>query len=235
MYTLVVITQIIINFFEIIAAIAGIIYLTKYREDNLSRYFVIFLWFTVFVEIVFAWLPVCVYFLDSFSGLKNTIFAKNVWVYNIYDVISYSFYSFFFISLIDNTKVKGIAKLFLILYIGIGIFNLVFPDFFFDADSYPNVIIGTLMLLVIIFYYYFQLLQSDLILNFYKSLPFYVSIGLLVFNLILNPIAIYESYHNKSNPEFVEIYRYILTVTNIFMYTCYTIGFIVCSRKNKSY
>ncbi len=236
MYTIVVITQIIINIFEILAASAGTIYITKYRDKSYIRYFVIFLWLTVFIEIVFGWLPSCIHFFDSFSGLKNTMFANNNWAYSIYDVISYSFYSFFFWSLIENVRFKAISKFVIVSYIIVAILNLAFNEFSFDTNSYPNVIIGTLILLLVIFYYYYQLLQSDLILNFYKSFPFYVSVGLLTFHLILNPIAIYQSYYNSnSNPDFVEVYRYILTATNIFMYTCFTIGFLVCLKKNKSY
>jgi len=154
MYKLVVITQIIINLFEIIAAVVGTIFLIKYRANYLFRYFVIFLWFTVFIEIVFGWLPTCIHYLDFFSGLKNTIFVKNTWIYNVYDIISYSFYCFFFISLFDNIKLKKMSKYLIMIYIIGSILNLFFPEFSFENNSYANFIIGTLILILVISYYY---------------------------------------------------------------------------------
>lgn len=235
MNKLVVITQIIINVFEVLAAIVGTIYITKYRTNYLYRYFVYFLWVTVFVEIVFGWLPSLISFFEAFSTLKNTMFVESDWVYSVYEIVSYVFYSFFFVSHIESSTYRKIGNLLLVFYSVFRFSNLIFSEISFGANSYTNMTIGTLMLLIIIFYYYYQLLQSDLILNFYKSFPFYVSVGLLVFYLVLNPIVIYESFYNKKNPEFIEVYRYILTIVNIFMYTCFTIGFMICFRKNKSY
>ncbi|AXT55852.1 hypothetical protein D1815_08845 [Aquimarina sp. AD1] len=236
MYDLVVTTQIIINVFEILGAVIGIFYLTKYRDDQLSRYFVYYLWFTVSVELVFGWLPASIFYLDFFSFLRGTLFEDNIWIYNIYQVISYGFYLFYFSSLIEDKKNARYAGFLFIIYLFLAILNLIFSGIFFEAISSFTDILGTLLLLFSVIYFYFQLLKSDKILNFYKNIPFYVSIGALVFHLVVNPIFIYDTYYsNSKSEEFVEIQRIILTLANIFMYTCYILGFIVCSKKNKSY
>ncbi|GGX25816.1 hypothetical protein GCM10007384_28640 [Aquimarina muelleri] len=227
---------IVINFFEIVAAIVGTIYITKCREDNFSRYFVCFLWFSAFVDIVFGWLPTLIYYTEQFSFLKETIFSNNQWAYNAFDLINFSFYLLFFINFIDSYKIKKIGVYILIGYVITSLLNLVLSGNFFETPMIYNLILGTLLLILFIIYYYYQILQSEQILDFYKTITFYVSVGALVFHIIVNPVFIYgEYYNNEKSPEFVQIYRIILTTANIFMYSCYTIGFIVCLRKNKSY
>ncbi|WP_299260706.1 hypothetical protein [uncultured Aquimarina sp.] len=230
------INLIVINLFELIAAIAGTVYISRYQVDRSTRYLVFFLWLNVFVEVVFGWLPTFVEIFNSFKFLEDTIFARNKWIYNTFEVVSSLFYLLYFANLIESNKNKKIGLNIIAIYVIFSVFNLAFSDVFFTSSSAPNSIFGTLLLVLFIMYFYFQILQSDEILNFYKTIPFYVSIGALVFHLIVNPIFIYEQYYsNTVSPEFVRIFLTILTIVNIFMYSCYTIGFLVCSKRNKSY
>ncbi len=230
------INLIIINIFELIAAVAGTFYISRYRVDRSTRYLVFFLWFTVFVEVIFGWLPTFVETFDFFKFLEDTIFAHNKWIYNTFEVISSLFYLLYFANLIESKRNQVVGVNIIAVYLVFSVFNLAFSDVFFTSSSASNSIFGTLLLVLFIMYFYFQMLQSDKILDFYKSIPFYVSIGALVFHLIVNPIFIYEHYYSHSvSSEFVRVFLTILTIVNIFMYSCYTIGFIVCSKKNKSY
>lgn len=227
---------ILVNLFEFIAAIVGTIYITKCREDKISRYFVYFLWFTALFDTFFTWFPVLIKNYDQLFFLKDTFLYKNHWAYNSYDMISFSFYLFFFLNFIESTRVKKIGWYLIISFLVASFFNLLFSGVFFKSPALFGLIAGTLLLLVFIVYFYFQVLQSDKILNFYKILVFYISVGALVFHILVNPIFIYgEYYKTAKSPEFVEIYRSILIFANIFMYSCYTIGFLICSKKNKSY
>ncbi|MFD2565646.1 hypothetical protein [Aquimarina rubra] len=230
------INVIIINLFELTAAILGTVYISRYRVNGFTRYLVLFLWFTVFVEVVFGWLPTFIEDFSSFKFLENTIFARNKWVYNVYDVISFTFYLLYFVNLIDNQKYRKISIKIVSIYVLACVVNLAFSGVFFKTNSTFNASVGTILLVLYIIYYYFQMLQSEKILEFYKSIPFYVSVGALVFHLIVNPIFIYEQYYsNTTSPEFVRIFLTILTILNIFMYSCYAVGFLVCYKKNKSY
>ncbi len=230
------INLIIINLFELIAAIAGTVYIRKYRVEKSTRYFVLFLWFNVFIEIIFGWLPTFIENFEFLHFLQDTIFAKNKWIYNTFEVITTLFYLLYFNSLYESGKFKKIGIRIVFIYLFFSVFNLVFSDVFYTSSSAPNSIFGTLLLVLFIMYYYYQILQSDKILNFYKSIPFYVSVGVLVFHLIVNPIFIYEQYYSHSvSYEFVRVFLTILTIVNIFMYSCYIIGFLVCYKKNNSY
>ena len=58
------------------------------------------------------------------------------------------------------------------------------------------------------------------------KLTFYVSVGLLIYYLSVMPIYIYQSYVQTSS-EYREIYNVILKSLNFFLYSMFTIGFIV--------
>ncbi len=226
-----------INIVELIAAIAGLIFIKKYRVDKITRYFVYFLWLTVFVEVVFGWLPACIHYFESFSFFRGTFLEKsNYPIYNIFHIVSFAFYIFYFRSNIRNGKIIIYFNYLLILYFIASILNLLFTDVFYLRISSFNYIVGSILIFLSTIFYFFEIFKSDKILTFHKSIVSYVSIGALIFHLSITPIFIYGSYYsNSKDPEFVQIYRIILTAANIFMYTCYTIGFIVCSKKNKSY
>ncbi len=226
---------VLINLFELIAAIVGTIYIRKYRGDKISRYFVYFLWITVLFDTFFSWFPFLIVKQESLFFLKDTFLFENHWAYNSYDILSFSFYLFLFLNYIESLRVKKVGLYVIIVFIITSLLNLMFSGVFYKSPALYSLIIGTLLLLVFIVYFYFQVLQSDKILDFYKILIFYISVGALVYHILVNPIFIYGEYYSKESPNYHKIYISILTFANIFMYTCYTIGFVVCSRKNKSY
>jgi len=227
---------VITNVFELLAAITGTLYLQKYREDVSSRYFVYFLWFTVFVELFFGWLSICVEKFDFFSPLNDTVFRQNDWIYNVYDIVSFIFFSYIFIRLYENVNFKKVSILTSSLFILFAIINAAFSNEFYDGIVSLNFIFGSILILFLVILYFFQLLMSDKILDFYKMMTFYISVGVLVYHLTTTPIFIYWKYFSNSfSPKFVEIRQIIITIANIFVYTCYTLGFWICLKKNKSY
>lgn len=228
--------QAIINLVELFAVISGTIYISKYRVDKATRYFVRFLWFTIFIELVFGWLPTLIKELESLSFFRETFLRKNYWIYNIYFIISFYVYVNYFKQNIKSKKSRRVLNISVICYVVTACMNLTFSDFYFKTFSSYTFIMGSILFLISIAIFYFEMLKSDNVLLFYKSIPFYVSVGSLVFHLTVTPLFIYSKYfHMSISPEFVHIYGVIFTSANIFLYTCYTIGFIVCLQENKSY
>ncbi len=220
-------------FFELMAALFGVIYLIKCRDLS-SRYFVAFLCFTFILELVGHFINLA---NDNFlSFIVGTKFENNYWLYNPFIIFNFIFYTYYFREHIRLLRVKKILLFFLLLYFLTSVINLVLSDVYFVSYSRYSFILGSILILFVVLFYFFEILKSDEILNFTKVLSFYVAIGALVFHLGVTPLFIYTKYYSSAkSPEFVQVYRIILTAANIFMYTCYTIGFIVCSRKNKSY
>ncbi len=226
---------------ELIAAIVGIIYIRKYRVDILIRYFVYFLCLNFLIEL-FGKLPYLIDKTESLSFLKNTFLARNAWLYNIYTVLGYLFYITFFKLHLFSKGFRNILNILSIIFFISSLLNLLLTDVFFKIHSFFPMIIGTLTLLISVFFYFFEMLKSEKILKFNKDLVFYIAVGALVFHLCAPPLFIFTSYYsNLISAEFVKIRMIILYSAIIFMYTCYTIGFVICIpqkklyQKNKSY
>ncbi|MGK0295909.1 MAG: hypothetical protein ACI884_002081 [Ulvibacter sp.] len=82
--------------------------------------------------------------------------------------------------------------------------------------------------------FYFQLLKSDVTLNLKFFLPFYISIGVLIFNLLITPIDIFDDFYSGEDILFTKIKNIVYLFSNLFMYSSFILGFIICRRK-KSY
>ena len=111
---------------ELLAVIAGIYYLI--REPNIKnrdKYLVYFLLFNFFLEILASYAPIGFYSnYKYFSFVKNTPIENNVWLYNVYLLINFSFFTYYFRSFLQNIKTRMVLK------------NLIFLFFIFDFGDY---------------------------------------------------------------------------------------------------
>jgi hypothetical protein len=221
---------------EILAAIAGIYYIKNGPTDRITRWFVFFLWMTVLVETVAAYAPIA-YFSEYkyFSFVECTHFADNVWIYNVSIIASFSFLVYYFYTFLKGRLIRQVVKHAVISYIlSSVVYLLIFEDIFFRELSQFSNIAGTLLLLTVIVLFYFQLLKSDVTLNLKFFLPFYISIGVLIFNLLITPIDIFDDFYSGEDILFTKIKNIVYLFSNLFMYSSFILGFIICRRK-KSY
>ncbi|CAM4017631.1 hypothetical protein [Gillisia limnaea] len=223
------------HFVELLAALAGTYYLFKTpHPKSIIRLFVYFLWLTVFVEMVGLY-AVYAYFTDykGLEFLRNSPFERNYWLYNSYYLVSFTTYFFFFILHLNSAKIRRILT-FTALFFGITvIINLVFSKIFFIGYSAYTSVSGTLILIICIMAYYYEMLKSDKILNFYKNLVFYVSVGGLIWHLVVTPLFIYSKYFTTASPDFVALHGLIIFLSNVFMYGMFILGFIISSKQSK--
>lgn len=224
---------------EVLAAATGSYYLWKNPSPfKNTKYLVLFLWFTVFVEAFGAYSPAA-YFSDYelFSFLKDTRFAQNYWWYNIYTPLNFSFYILYFNSFLKNKYWESIFQFLVATFLFISILIYIFTDVFFTGSSSFVSIGGTLLLFFSIALFYFELLRSDLLLQLMRFLPFYISVGVLIFSLCVTPIEMFSQYFNTKagNELFVTLRSNVLLYANIFMYATFTLGFLICSKKKKSF
>lgn len=217
----------------LLASLAGSYYLVKANERNkFIRGFVYFLWVTFFIDVLGLY-TVYAYFEDYkiFSFIKNTPIERNVWLFNSFKIISFSVYSFIFISQLKRSNLRKALSGLLILFIVSAIINLMVSEVFFENISSYTYILGTIFLLLCIISWYFQLLTSDAIVNFYRNVFFYISVGALVWHLIVTPLWIFNKYFAIGNPAFLELHTIILTLANTFMYLTFGVGFLICAAK----
>lgn len=223
---------------ELLAAISGSFYLKKISVPlKNTRFLVGFLWFTVFAEIIGSYAPIG-FFTEYrwFSFVKDTMFANNFWWYNLVTILNFGFFTYYFSSYIRDRNVR---RLFFVLIVGF--FTAAFSYYFvegkllFTGSSGVINVAGTLLLLTAILVFYFQLLRSDLVLKLKFFLPFYISVGVLIFNLIVTPIEQLSKYliGDSSNEFYLDFYFNIVKFANIILYLSFIIGFLICSRKKQ--
>ncbi len=222
-----------INILEVFALIAGVFYYNK-NKSKPTYYLIWFLGITVFTEL-FGWYA---YFVESgfLSFLKGTVFESNYWSTNIYSFLSYLFYIQYFKWFLKSKKSVKFLDWLSVFFVATSIVEVVVTGGFFSGYMPISNIVGTLFIFLSTALYYIELLQSDQILKVYKSLPFYVSVGALVFHLCTTPIFIYSAYYSVSiDPSFVNLYRQIIFGSNYILYSIYIAGFIICYKTKNLY
>jgi len=216
--------------FEISAFIIGLYYYKNNKSKEI-HYLIWFLGLTVFVEIISAYTVL----LDDFSflsRLKGTGYERNYWIYNIYMIGSFLFYTSFFKWFLKSDKAVNILNWLSVFYAIASVLYLFVKGGFFEGYSLVTLLAGTTLVLLSIFLYYYEIIKGDNILEIKNSLPFYISLGALFFHVCSAPVLIYSIYYRQSfNPEFVTVFRIVLYGSNFILYSSYIIGFIVCHKK----
>jgi len=228
-----VIAAVFINLLEIIAFLTGILYYQKNKTQP-TFYLVVFLGITVVSEL-FSWYT---FLIDSgfLHFLKGTSFQENYWNGNIYSLISYLFYINYFKWYLSNKLSITIINWLSMVFLFVSVLEILFSDGFFIKFMPISNILGTLLVFFSIAIYYLELLRSDQLLQVQKSLPFYISVGALIFHLCTTPLFLYSSYlSNSIDPSFVSLYKQVIFGSNHLLYSIYIAGFIICSRKKAPY
>lgn len=226
--------NIITDIFEIIAAIFGSYYISKVNNSVL-KIFVYYLWLTVFVEIVSAYTYLFLnnYDLDWYIELKNGVFCSNIWLYNIYDFLSIGIIGLFYSNLMTSKVFQNSIRLICSAYALFAFAFFTFTDGFFVKSLPYAFIVGTGSICIYVIFYFIELMKSEEILSFYKLPSFYISIALLIWNLCVTPLFIFNSYFDSMNLKFVEFRSQFLLIINIFTYLCFAFGFWYSLKKSK--
>lgn len=212
---------------EILAAVTGLILYNKYKHTA-AKYFIYFLVYIVITVIIKRY-TYCVKDDGFLSFLDGTLLEKNYWLGTIsWKIGAVTFFGWYYLKILNNKAQKNILRMSIILFIIASLFIILFtlPDFF--KTSIPSIaILGALIILQCSFYYFMEILQSEKILTFYKSLNFYISCVILLFWLVKTPLVFYEQYYSKSDMDYVSLRHFINLFLISFMYLTYTIGLIV--------
>lgn len=224
----------IVNVFEIIAAVSGIYYLKKSNPTKWERYFVYYLWALTINEIIGLYTSIA-YFSEYkyFSFVEGTPFSANYWLYNITTLIYFCFLILYFRSLITIGFWRKLLKIALYPFVLIAVLDFIINETYFNENSKFVFFTGVLLLVISILVYYFELLKTDKIFSLKYNLSFYFSTGLLLFYVSIAPLLILSNYYVSANEEFVEIRKLIIIYGNIFLYSLISIGFLICSKKNR--
>jgi len=207
------------KYFELIATITGTVYFYKYKYSYL-KYFLYLLWFTTFTEFIgpYAIEKEFLIFFDE-KGIKY-----NLWMYNLLEIITFMTFFYMYFKSIKNSSYRLWIKIFIISYVVISVFNWAFIQSFILEWSELPYIVGSLFLIITILFYFIELLKSEKILLFHRTLLFWISVGLLLFYTGTIPFTIeMNGYALIPGTHKLFLIMYILAIV---MYLIFTFGFI---------
>ncbi|CAM1360082.1 conserved membrane hypothetical protein [Tenacibaculum sediminilitoris] len=182
-------------FFQFLSALISLIFVRKNRTVFLTLLSV-FLVITASVEIY------CFLLMEE----EKPTFI----IHHLYSLIEYSIIFFMYSSLINDKKWLVLPKILIITAF------LLWVTVFFDKDCFSRlVILGSVNVAVVVLLYLRELLLSDKILNYKRLLPFWVSVGFLVFYLPSIPFFSLLNYINTRG--LFSILSVLIILMNLFI------------------
>lgn len=201
----------IVNYFVIIAF--AIFFYKKYAHSTKLKLFLYFLIYSFFTEVAGTYFALV---------LKTpTFFIYHTWI-----ILSIFFYGLFFLTSLKNAKTRTTIKGLLAFYLIYTIINISFFKDFVHQPLIDNIIIGRILIVIFVLLYFSELLNSDAILNIRKSLLFWISIGVLFYNIGFIPVYVIGEYIS-----FRGVFRYISFGLNIIMGACFISGFLMSKKQ----
>ena len=213
-------------------AFIGVLNYRKFKTTPVSR-FIVFLVFVSFIEII-ANYPSYLISLNKYYLLDGTLIKQNYWWYTIaWTIGSALFFSYYLNKVVETKFIKNILQsLFWIMVMTV--FVVLIFDYKQVFSSFP-VIIEIVSFLVVVFsviFYFIEVLLSDNILNFYKSIHFYICTAILFWWLVTTPLVFYEVYNSTSDWDYIILKWQIRLFSNVVMYLTFSMALIWCKPQN---
>ena len=174
---------------EVLAAVVGVILYKKYKFTA-AKYFIFFLIYVIFI-VVFGRYTYFIYNGGSLNFLEGTLIERNYWWFTIFwSIGAVLFFGWYYSKILYNKLHIKFLKVTLLLFFVVSTLTILLslPDLF--KKPIPIIsIIGGLIILLCVFFYFLEVLQNERILNFYKSINFYISCAIFIFWLIKTPLV----------------------------------------------
>lgn len=201
------------NFLLVITVIIAWFTYKKYR-NTLLKYLPFYLTYAAILE------------MGGIYLIK--IKMSNVIWYNIGINIEILFYLFIFYNFLKSKKTKKFLLYGGAIYIVYFLLNVFIFESWREYQVFPFTF-GAILLIIIIFLFLLEMFQSHRVLHIGKYLVFWISLGLLFYNIIPLPLFVTRSILPQ---EFTQL-MIIQYLANSIMYLLFIYGFIWSSMKYK--
>lgn len=192
------------NYFEYLSLIIAIIFYNRYKGFQFYKFFIIYL-----INLVL------------FGIIAITFFKETIFLFNIYTFFEFNFFALIYYNLIQEKKsLKILSALFLL-------FNLIyFLSFIYLELSKYTVSLEGLFNSIFIILYFKELLTSKKVLNYKKLLPFWISVGFLIFYITSIPFfTLLHSKYFDTRIMFPILYSLIIV-----FHLCFIYGLVTCKK-----
>lgn len=218
---------------EIFAAVIGLFCLKKYKGTAV-RFFIYFLVYVVFVELVGTYTK----WIDNSSNpdlLKGTLIERNFWWYTLmWSIGSSVFFLLFYRHILKTELFRKILTYFLWIFLGITLIKYSF-DYraLFENRSFLIVCLNLLTVLICTLFYFMEILSSNKILDFNKSVYFYISVAILIWTLAITPLSFFNEYFTTDDWNFVILKWQIYLFFNYVLYLTFSFALVWCNSPSK--
>lgn len=155
-------------YIQYLTFILSIIYYKKFKDYTFYKYFVLYLFNLVLLDILIGVLYP--------NGENNKI------LFNIYTFFEFNVFALIFYNLISKEKFLKLVKVFVIVFN-----SIYFLSFYFTSIEMYTVSIEGFFNSCLIILYFIELLNSNKVLSYKKLFPFWMSVGFLIFYLTSVP------------------------------------------------
>jgi hypothetical protein len=220
------------RFVEVLSAITGILLFKKYKLTAV-KYFIYFLCYLSIGDF-FSNYTKLIKNNGILSFLEGTVLEENYWWSTLFWKIgAILFFVFFYNKILKTYIYKTILKpaSYFFLLISVSYILLNWDQYF--TSFFPIIsVLGAVIIFLCVGFYFMELLQSDKILIFYKSIYFYISVAIFIWWLIITPIVFYDIYGENRDLNYLQLRRLLYLFANIFMYSTFTFALIWCKPQN---
>lgn len=227
------------HFVETMAALTGV-FLFKWYRYSVAKYFIFFLVYLTIGDFVHMYTRLV--YPDKLLGfLVGSLIEKNYWLSTLFWRIgAIMFFAFYYRKILKTQSFKKVIK-----YASYGFFSFSFGYILLNWEAFftsyfPIIsVLGAIIVFLCTVFYFIEILQSDEILTFYKSINFYISLAIFIWWLIITPIVFYDNYTSyevlvyERDWDYIKLRRLIYISTNIFMYSTFTFALIWCRPQRK--
>jgi len=218
---------------EFLAAVIGLI-VYKYYKTTAAKFLILFLVYAFLIDLLGNY-PVYLRDVGSFNLIENTKIEKNYWWYLIFWMGGLSsFITLINYKTIENSTFKKALKYFYFIYLIqfflYAIFNF---DALFDLNERFLKISSIWMIGIAVTIYLIEILQSYKVVEFYKSIYFYINMAVFIWTIITGPMIFYEIYFSTADWNFVILKWQIFLSINVFFYLTLASALVFCRNQNK--
>lgn len=205
--------------FELLSFLISLVVIKKLR----SSYFLIFIPFLFLVIFGEYW----------GTHLKFVNHRHNGWLYNIMNLIQFSFWILLFRENIQHPFFKKMYLFLFFVFFLFGVTNLFFVQGIISFNNY-TLIAGSAIVIFQCGVYFYQLLKIEEDINFVRLPMFWIAAGVLIFFIgTFFYFSLYSYLRKIQIQKGTEIFDLIILNLNIVFYSCISIGLVLVEKKNK--
>jgi hypothetical protein len=199
----------------LLSGIPGVFFYYK-LPNNKAKSLLTFIWLAFFIDFIGL-------YFNKWTGLVNFP------IYNIYIFICFTYYIFLLKLLFTKFKNQRIASISLITYVFFYSFNFLFVQRNLASPFTYVYAVGVVIILVLSCLYLLEILNSEMILNFKRSIYFWFVLGILIFHVSFLPFMFASLFFLLENNDAILVY--VLFALNLLMHSCFLIGFIWSEKR----